>query len=111
MLEKIKFHLDEQVNPAIARELRRYGIDVTTTVEAKLRTQSDETQLAFAIQEQRVLVTHDDDFLKLAIIIEKHSGIAYCHQQNRSLGEIIRMLRLIYEIYSSEDMMGRIEFL
>lgn len=27
------FHLDEHVDPDIARALRRHGIDVTTTVE------------------------------------------------------------------------------
>jgi hypothetical protein len=39
--------LDEQVKSAVARELRRRRIDVTTTLEAGLRTQSDEAQLAF----------------------------------------------------------------
>lgn len=31
MAEKIKFHLDENVNNAIAQGLSRRGIDVTTT--------------------------------------------------------------------------------
>ncbi|WP_335210883.1 hypothetical protein [Nostoc sp.] len=31
----------------IALGLRRYGIDVTTTNDVKLRTQSDEVQLTF----------------------------------------------------------------
>ena len=42
MPERIRFHLDEHVDPDVARALRRYGIDVTTTVEAGLCTQSDE---------------------------------------------------------------------
>lgn len=57
MSNRIRFHLDEQVKSVIARELRRRGIDVTTTVEAGLRTQSDEVQLAFICQEKRVLFT------------------------------------------------------
>jgi hypothetical protein len=36
--EQIRFHLDEHIDPNIARGLRRYGIDVTTTVDAGLRT-------------------------------------------------------------------------
>lgn len=111
MKGKIRFHLDEHVNPAIARELRRRGIDVITTVEAKLRTKSDQSQLAFATQEGRVLVTHDEDFLRFANIGKNHSGIAYCHQETRRLGEIIRMLILIYEVYTPEEIAGRIEFL
>jgi hypothetical protein len=31
MSERIRFHLDENVDPAIALGLRRYGINVTTT--------------------------------------------------------------------------------
>jgi hypothetical protein len=37
MSERIRFHLDENVAPAIALGLRRYGIDVTTTNEVELR--------------------------------------------------------------------------
>ncbi len=55
MSEKIRFHLDEHIDPNIARGLRRYGIDVTTTVDAGLRTQSDELHLAFIREDQRVL--------------------------------------------------------
>jgi hypothetical protein len=46
MAGRIRFHLDERVDVAIARALRRHGVDVTTTVEAGLRTASDEEQLA-----------------------------------------------------------------
>lgn len=111
MSEKISFHLDEHVNPAIAKQLRRRNINVTTTVEVSLRGQSDESQLAFASREGRVLVTHDDDFLKLASVSREHSGIAYCHQESRSLGEIVTTLVLMYEVYAPEEMMGRVEYL
>ena len=47
MSERIRFHLDENVKSAVARELRRRGIDVTTTIEAGLLAQSDESQLIF----------------------------------------------------------------
>ena len=57
MAERIRFHLDEHVDPDIARALHRYGIDVTTTVESGLRTQRDEVQWAFINQERRVMVT------------------------------------------------------
>jgi len=111
MTEQISFHLDEHINPAIARELRRQNINVTTTVEANLRGQSDESQLAFASREGRVLITHDDDFLRLASVNKQHSGIAYCHQESRSLGEIVNTLVLMYKVYTSEEMIGRVEYL
>ncbi len=111
MPEQIRFHLDEHVDPDIARALRRHGIDVTTTLEAGLRTASDEGQLAFICRENRVLVTHDADFLRFASHSNDHPGIAYCHKTTRSVGEIIRRLILIYEILTPNEMIGRVEFL
>jgi hypothetical protein len=48
-LEKIQFHLDEQVELAIAEALRKRGINVTTTPEVGLLGATYEEQLAFAI--------------------------------------------------------------
>ena len=111
MNDSIRFHLDENVNPVVAIALRRYGIDVTTTIDANLRSSSDETQLAYAQRENRVVVTHDDDFLRLASKTFEHAGVAYCHKEARSLGEIISGLRLIYEVLEPSEIRGRVEYL
>ena len=42
MPQTIKFHLDENVNPAIAKGLSGRGIDVTTTPEVGLIEANDE---------------------------------------------------------------------
>ena len=107
----IRFHLDEHVHPGIAIGLRAYGVDVTTTFEAGLAGQGDPDQLAFAVQESRVLVTHDSDFLRLQPGASKHGGIAYCHQQKYSVGQLLRMLYLVYQSYTKEEMNGRVEYL
>ena len=111
MSRRIHFHFDEQVKSAIARELRRRGIDVTTTAEVGLRTQSDEVQLEFICREQRVLFTQDDDFLRIASRTDNHPGIVYCKQGTRSTGQIVESLVLIYEVYTPEEMVGRVEYL
>lgn len=111
MSEKIRFHLDEHIDSNIARGLHRYGIDVTTTVDAGLRTKSDELHFAFIRFEQRVIVTHDDDFLIMASDTTDYPGIVYCPPNSRSIGEIIRSLILIYEVYRPEEMIGRIEYI
>lgn len=111
MPERIKFHLDEHVDPDVARALQRYGIDVTTTVRAGLRSQSDVAQLNFARREQRVLVTHDADFLRLVEQSFQHAGIAYGARVSRSLGEMIRSLILIHEVLTAEEMANRVEYL
>jgi predicted nuclease of predicted toxin-antitoxin system len=109
--ERIRFHLDEHVDPAIAQALRRHGADVTTTPEAGLRTRGDEAHLDFARSTQRVIVTHDADFLRVASQTTEHCGIAYCHRTARSVGDIIRGLILIYEALSPDEMRGQVEFL
>ena len=111
MLEHIRFHLDENVDPDIARALRHHGIDVTTTVGMGLRTRTDERQWAYIQHENRVIVTHDADFLRLAREDQHHPGIAYCHKTARTTGEIIRNLILIYEVLTPEEIAGRVEYL
>jgi hypothetical protein len=54
-MAEIRYHLDEHMDAAIAVGLRRRGIDVTTTTEAKLLRHGDPEQIAFATREQRVL--------------------------------------------------------
>jgi hypothetical protein len=94
MPRTIRFHLDEDTDPAIAAGLRHHDIDVTTSQEIRLLGAVDPVQLAHAHAERRVLVTHDSDHLVLSAQGLEHSGIAYCHQKKRSLGEIIAGLVL-----------------
>lgn len=111
MTDRIRFHLDESVDPELAAALRRYGIDATTSVEADLRGVADTAQLAYALRESRVLITHDADFLRLTKSLVAHAGIAYCSRRHRSIGEMIRSLVLIYELLTPNDMANSIEFL
>jgi predicted nuclease of predicted toxin-antitoxin system len=109
--ERIRYHLDEHIDPVIATALRRLGVDVTTTVEAGLRTTKDDAHLRYAHHENRVIVTHDEDFLLWASSNFDHPGIAYCHVGTRSIGQLVRSLHLIYEVLTPEDMRGRVEYL
>ncbi len=111
MPRTIRFHLDEHVDPVIADGLRRRGVDVTTTSDVGLIGATDPTQLDYIRAEQRLIFTQDADFLRLHAAGEAHSGIAYCHQQSRSIGEIIHGLILIWELLDPEDMRDRVEFL
>ena len=40
-----------------------------------------------------------------------HHGILYCRQQTRSLGEIIRGLILVWEVYDAEELVNKVEYL
>ncbi len=111
MADKIRFHLDEHIPHAIAKGLRQRGIDVTTTVEAGLRTLSDDTQMAYIRQEQRVLVTSDAGFLARNARSEEHFGIVYFPTDARSIGDVITFLVLLHEILSPTEMINRVEYL
>lgn len=107
----IRFHLDEHVARAVANGLRRLGIDVTTTVDAGLLGADDTEQLAYGTAQGRVIFTEDADFLVWAAAGNPHAGIVYCHQDTRDIGEIVRALELIFQIYESEERKDRIEFI
>jgi hypothetical protein len=107
----VRFHLDENVDHAVAYGLRLHGIDVTDSTEAKLLRAEDRQHLAFASAAQRVIFTHDEDYLGLHGQGIPHAGIAYCHPEALSLGGIIRGLFLIWSAMTPEEMMNHVEFL
>jgi predicted nuclease of predicted toxin-antitoxin system len=107
----IRFHLDEHISAQVAAGLRRRNIDVTTTAEAGLIAATDIAQIEYAASSGRVLVTQDDDFLRLHAKGVAHAGIGYCQQQSMSVGEILRRLILIHDLLSPEEMAGKVQFL
>ncbi len=56
-MSAIRFLTDEDVYGAVAPALRREGIDALSTAGAGRRGESDESQLDWASNENRVLVT------------------------------------------------------
>jgi predicted nuclease of predicted toxin-antitoxin system len=110
MPRTIKYHLDEHCDLAIAVGLRRNGIDVTTTTEVGLLGATDEEQIGYALSLGRVIFTKDSDYLRLNASGTPHAGIAYCHQQTRSIGEIIDGLVLLWEVYDPAELAGRVEY-
>ncbi len=107
----IRFVLDEHVRPAVATGLRLRGIDVVTAGEAGLLGEPDERYIEYGRSEGRVIVTHDDDFLSLHAAGFEHAGIAYVHQQARSMGELVSALILVDACLSPDEARNRIEFL
>jgi Domain of unknown function (DUF5615) len=110
-LAEVRFHLDEHLQRSVARELRRLGIDVETTVEARLIGAPDHVHLAHAHAEGRVIVTEDVDYRRLHDAGQAHSGIAYFPSGRPSIGEIVEMLTLLNDVYDPEEMLGRLEYI
>jgi uncharacterized protein with PIN domain len=107
----MRFHLDEHVDPAIAYGLRLRGVDVTTTIDAKLVSAPDESHLEFARREGRVIFTNDPDFLRFDSAGVEHFGIAYCSRSARSIGYIVRHLCLMHDCLEADGVRDRVEYL
>src|SRR5262245_35676495 len=111
MARTIRFHLDECCDPAVADGLRRRMIDVTISQEVGLLRAVDEQQASYGLSENRVILTHDADFLRLQSAGVPHAGVAFCHKDTLGIGEIIRRLVLIWEVNEPEEMANRVEYL
>ncbi|MFZ3090456.1 MAG: DUF5615 family PIN-like protein [Nitrospirota bacterium] len=109
-MAKLKFYLDESVNIAVVDGLRRRGIDTLSAKDAGNLGLSDEEQIKYAKANNFVIVTHDADFLSLARNIE-HKGIVFVHQQKYSIGDLIRNLKLLWDVAEQKDMQNHVEFL
>ncbi len=92
-MAKLRFYLDESVNIAVVDGLRRRGIDVISAKDAGNLGLSDEEQIKYTKANNFVVVTHDADFLSLAMYTE-HKGIVFVHQQKYSIGDLIRNLKV-----------------
>lgn len=97
-----KFFTDEDVYSGVAAGLRKAGLDAVSTPETGRLGESDESQLGWAAQEGRVLVSFNvAHFAELhaAWIASgrKHAGIVVSNQ--RPLGDTLRrLLRVAAEL-------------
>ena len=106
----IRFHLDENVDHAIAHGLRLRELDVTTTSDAQLIAATDAEHIAFALADSRVIFTQDQDFLRRHTTGDHHAGIVYSRHGSHSIGEIVRYLHFLSDCLEPQDMRGQLEF-
>ena len=61
--KKARFLVDESLGIGVTQYLRKAGWNVKDVSEVGLSGHSDEDVLAFAERDDRILLTHDEDFL------------------------------------------------
>lgn len=106
----IRFHLDESMPNAVADGLRRRGVDVTTSSDAGLLSAGDEDQLDFGRREGRVVITRDQDFLRLNAQGLNHAGIIYWTERQRTVGQLIGTLATMMVDFGEDELRGRVLF-
>ena len=92
----LRFYLDENVQIAIAEQLRRRGIEVVTVRELNLLADSDTNHLQRATQMGFVLCTHDTDFVQLAAQGFQHTGIIKGNAHKHTVGDWVKGLELAH---------------
>lgn len=81
---------DEHIKAAVLNGLRSRGFDIVTFMEVGRKSIADEEQIQWARTVGRVILTNDDDYLKLASENNSdHSGIMFCHAEKHSIGSMI----------------------
>jgi hypothetical protein len=100
----LRFYLDENVDPLLARRLRDKGYDAISALEAGRSHQriADEEQLAYAASEGRAIFSHDiKDYSPLAVAWagsgREHAGIIL--SQWRPVGELVTRFRAFASRY------------
>ena len=75
----------------LAHGLRQMGLDVTTTQELSMESDPDDVQLAYCIQQERILVTSDYDFIELDASGIAHPGIVFIQYKHRKqIGKLLQ---------------------
>jgi predicted nuclease of predicted toxin-antitoxin system len=102
----VEIYLDEDVNVVVRELLRAQGFNVLTAVEAGQSGRTDAEQLAFAVSQRRVLVTHNRIHFE-ALALEyfaaerKHCGMIIAVQ--RPPEQIAtRMLAILNQVTADE---------
>jgi hypothetical protein len=109
--DPVRFFLDQNIHGAVAGSLRMHSIDVLTAQEAGRCGLPDPDQLAFATAEERVMVTHDVDYLTLAAGGVTHAGIDWCKHTKYSVGVLIQVLLLLHGVMDRDSMRNHVEYL
>ena len=104
--DPIRFYLDENLSPEIAKQLARQGIDV---IRGPL-TVNDEFHLKRANALGRVLCTRDRHFLQLDAQGQEHAGIIKGLKYH-SIGDWVNYLRFVHSVCSPDDMRCAVEHL
>lgn len=111
MASDIRLYFDENVETAVADQLRRRGIECVTVRDLNLLGDTDENHLLRATAMGYALCTYDMDYLRLHAEGIPHAGIIYAKEQTTAIGDWVRGLELICGVYSAEDLHDHVEYL
>lgn len=110
----LRLYADECVDASIVSGVRRRGVDVVTAAEEQLLGAADEAHLDRARALGRVVVSCDQDFLRLAhhraASGAGHRGLLYILPQT-DVGDAVRAIVLLAQTKTTEELDGWVEWI
>lgn len=104
----IKIFADENVEKSVVFSLKEKGFDITSVNIEKRKGLSDKEQLNFAIEKNRVVLTHDLDFVKISKQ-KDNPGVLFIPKV-RKPEEIVKRVVRILELLDLEDLENEVVF-
>lgn len=113
-MSKPAFFTDEDLYASVAVALRKSGFDAVSTPDADRLGESDDSQLAWAAAQDRVLVTfnvaHFSALHSNWMCNDRHhAGILVSSQ--RSIGDTVRRILHLAGTVDATEMLDRLEYL
>lgn len=114
----MKFLIDEDISPAIARYLcEQFFIDAVAVRDRGLLGKSDRYVLEYAFNEERILVTANIvDFEKFASLLEVHCGMIFFLEGDLLRQEQMKLIEnavttIQGELKEGKDMINRVLYI
>lgn len=114
---KIRLYIDEDsMDDDFVQALKSRNIDVLTVSDVAMLNKTDEEQLTWATEHNRVIFSFNiRDFYRLhTVLLEQgsaHGGIVLAPQQRYGIGDLLRGVLQLINTRSAEDMVNQLEFL
>ena len=107
----VSFLLDENIAAPLADKLTKAGHDVERVVDVgELGEGIDDTTIRlYAVQEDRLIVTSDDDFVQMPA--DSHSGVFYVPDQSLSSHELFHIIQRVIEAFPNREAMETVTYI
>ncbi|MBI4789667.1 MAG: DUF5615 family PIN-like protein [Chloroflexi bacterium] len=110
----IRLYLDADVSAELAVKLRERKIDTASAREAGRLRASDSEHFAYAVSQQRAILTHNrDDFVELVVEYfeqgKEHFGVIIAPQYE--FGELLRRVLTLAVNETAEQLQNQIRYL
>jgi len=108
---QVSFLLDENIAAPLADKLDKAGHDVERVVDvSELGEGVDDTMICqYAVEESRLIVTSDDDFVQLPA--DSHSGVFYVTDQSLPPHELYHIIQRVIEAFPNREAMDTVTYI